>query len=141
MYIVNASINHNTFLFEWKKYLVTPIPENVNPNNNGELRPIILFRVASKILEHIVLNQIQLLPIFQSDFKKCHSTSIAFTAVVDDTYIAKLEFRQLRHTDATRLKGESQILQILTMGFPGGQFWAHCYFVYTLAIQANMFLT
>ena len=66
---------------EWKIATVVPLPKIPNANKPGELRPISLYPMPGKILEHFIHNTVQvylkdnnLISKFQNGFRKNHST-------------------------------------------------------------------
>lgn len=89
--IVNKSIETNTFPSSWKRALVKPIPKKSNVSELKDLRPISILPVLSKILEKVILLQvsryledIKVIPKFQSGFRRGHSTETALLHVTDD---------------------------------------------------------
>ena len=58
LFLINLSINNNRFPSEWKKGTVIPLPKVSNPTNVGDLRPITLLPIPSKIIEKLVYSQI-----------------------------------------------------------------------------------
>lgn len=89
--MVNKSIETNTFPSSWKKALVKPIPKKNTVLELKDLRPISILPVLSKVLEKVVLVQvlkylekINIIPKFQSGFRKAHGTETALLQVTDD---------------------------------------------------------
>ena len=94
--IINRSIVTSTFPFPWKTAVVTPIPKINPPLNLSDLRPISLLPFLSKVLERIVyahlvdfLEKNNILPYFQSGFRRGVSTSTALLDVVDNVLTAQ----------------------------------------------------
>lgn len=89
--IINRSIETNTFPTCWKTALVRPIPKKNCIETLSDLRPISILPVLSKVIEKIVLKQIEnyiemnnIIPKFQSGFRKGHSTETALLHVTDE---------------------------------------------------------
>lgn len=89
--IINKSIESNTFPSCWKKALVKPIPKKDNVTELKDLRPISILPVLSKVLEKVVLSQVleyverkNIIPKFQSGFRRGHGTETALLHVTDD---------------------------------------------------------
>lgn len=104
VHIINCCIEHNYFPNNWKQAIVNPIPKVANPLTFGDLRPISILSVLSKIMEKVLYKQLftyftqnYILPKHQSGFRKCHSTTTALAdilhnivSVVDDGDVAAL---------------------------------------------------
>lgn len=89
--IVNKSIENHTFPAQWKHALIRPIPKKNNVDELKELRPISLLPILSKVLEKVVLDQViayldnqDVIPKFQSGFRRGHGTETALLHVTDD---------------------------------------------------------
>lgn len=89
--IINKSIETSTYPSLWKMALVRPIPKKPNPVDLKDLRPISILPCLSKILEKVVHAQVMhycetqyILPLYQSGFRKRHSTATALLDVVDN---------------------------------------------------------
>lgn len=89
--IINKSISTHTFPTSWKSALVTPIPKKNTVTDLNDLRPISILPVLSKVLEKVVLNQVteyidsyNLVPKYQSGFRKGHGTESALLHITDD---------------------------------------------------------
>lgn len=91
VHIFNHCLQYGQFPDVWKQAVVKPIPKKSNGTDPKDYRPISLLCVLSKILEKIVhdqvlkyLNQHSVLNIYQSGFKKSHSTNTALLQVSGD---------------------------------------------------------
>ncbi|XP_059054939.1 uncharacterized protein LOC131848983 [Achroia grisella] len=94
-FIINKSIESSTFPAIWKTAVVCPIPKVTNPSNLSDLRPISILPFLSKVLERIVHLQVSyyleannILPPFQSGFRKRRGTITALLDVVDNVLAA-----------------------------------------------------
>ena len=90
-HIINVCLELSVCPDEWKRGLIHPIPKGNNPTGVGDLRPITILPVMSKILERIVFEQLRvhleaynILPVNQSGFRSGHSCTTALLAVIDD---------------------------------------------------------
>ena len=87
--IFNHSITHNAIPNIWKRASILPIPkEGKTPTDPGSHRPISLLCNTAKILERLVLNNINdLIPVspFQHGFRPKHSTSTLLTNLSQTT--------------------------------------------------------
>jgi Reverse transcriptase (RNA-dependent DNA polymerase) len=88
---VNACFTQSCFPQAWKIAVVRPLPKVASPSSVSDFRPISLLPAMSKIIEHIMKDQMQwfvdkndLLSPFQSGFRAGHSTTTAMTKVVND---------------------------------------------------------
>lgn len=95
-HIFNYCINNSVFPSIWKRALVCPIPKNKNPCELSDWRPICILPVFSKALEYIIFDQLDfyvethnLYYVFQSGFRKCHSTATALVNISDKIREAK----------------------------------------------------
>lgn len=89
--IINKSVETHTFPSLWKKALVRPIPKKDTVEDFNDLRPISILPILSKVLEKVVLNQMieyldsnDIIPRFQSGFRRGHGTETALLHVTDD---------------------------------------------------------
>ncbi|KAG6454220.1 hypothetical protein O3G_MSEX008573 [Manduca sexta] len=89
--IVNKSIETLTFPTCWKRALVRPIPKKSSIDSLKDLRPVSILPVLSKVLEKIVLDQVRkfvdlhnIIPKFQSGFRRGHGTETALLHITDD---------------------------------------------------------
>jgi Reverse transcriptase (RNA-dependent DNA polymerase)/Endonuclease-reverse transcriptase len=94
-YIINNCITQSYFPALWKVANVRPIPKVSNPCEVDEFRPISILPSLSKVLERILMNQMQLfvtknemLYRFQSGFRSGHSTNSAMLKVIHDVAVA-----------------------------------------------------
>ncbi|CAK1585565.1 unnamed protein product [Parnassius mnemosyne] len=94
--IVNRSILDSVFPENWKVAIVRPLPKTSQPGTVQELRPISILPCLSKILERIVCSQLtdyleaqNILPQYQSGFRKWHGTATALADVVDNLLAAQ----------------------------------------------------
>lgn len=93
-FIINQSLKSSIFPTIWKKADIIPIPKNSMPTEMSHYRPVSILPTISKILERVMLKQlnlyigsISLLPMTQSGFRAKHSTS---TALLDQKKIYAL---------------------------------------------------
>ncbi|XP_062704412.1 uncharacterized protein LOC134286758 [Aedes albopictus] len=93
VHLFNSIIRSQTFPDIWKKAIVTPIPKKSNPVEPKDFRPISVLPAMSKILEKILLAQINTHlatePFFakhQSGYRRSHSTTTALAKVTHDVY-------------------------------------------------------
>lgn len=89
--IINKSFETHTFPGLWKKALVRPIPKKDKVEDLKDLRPVSILPVLSKVLERVVMKQIleyldscNIIPKFQSGFRRGHGTETALLNVTDD---------------------------------------------------------
>lgn len=89
--IINSCLLENCFPTSWKIAQVTPIAKSQTVNDYCDLRPISILPTLSKILEHIMNNQIRayldvnsLFPSFQYGFRKGYGCVTALLNVTDD---------------------------------------------------------
>ncbi|KAL0879290.1 hypothetical protein ABMA27_003069 [Loxostege sticticalis] len=94
--LVNRSILECTFPELWKVAIVKPLPKTSQPVSVQELRPISILPCLSKILERVVCDQLtkyleeqDILPRYQSGFRKDHGTATALADVVDGLLAAQ----------------------------------------------------
>ncbi|KAL0879390.1 hypothetical protein ABMA27_003151 [Loxostege sticticalis] len=94
--MVNRSILECTFPELWKVAIVKPLPKTSQPTSVQELRPISILPCLSKILERVVCDQLtkylekqDILPHYQSGFRKDHGTATALADVVDNLLAAQ----------------------------------------------------
>ena len=90
LHIFNKSISTGTFPNQWKTAIIIPIPKKQNPQLLSDYRPISILPLFSKIFEKIIVSKIispvteNILPKFQSGFRKQHSTTSALMEIVDN---------------------------------------------------------
>ena len=89
--IFNSSILDMNFPTCWKIAHVTPLPKVLKPCSVNDYRPISILSILSKALEKIVYDQVvsfllrnNLMDIFQSGFRKLHSTTTALLRITED---------------------------------------------------------
>ena len=89
--IFNSSILDSIFPSCWKVAYVTPLPKVLKPCSVSDFRPISILPILSKALEKIVYEQVvnfltrnNLLDLFQSGFRKLHSTTTALLRITED---------------------------------------------------------
>jgi hypothetical protein len=89
--IINDCITQSYFPNLWKVAVVRPIPKVPQPQHVSDFRPISILPCLSKVLERVILNQIQefvasknLLSEFQSGFRAGYGTDTAMLKVVHD---------------------------------------------------------
>lgn len=90
-HVINSCITSGCFPQCWKQSVVTPIPKKSTPAHCGDLRPISILPVLSKIFEKVIERQLReyllvndILPQRQSGFRKQYSCNTALLSVVDD---------------------------------------------------------
>jgi hypothetical protein len=110
--IVNCCFTTSNFTLIWKTSLVHPLPKTNNPQSLSDYRPISVLPFVSKILEVLMLQQMQqyfnsydLFPSFQSGFRKGHGTETALLKLTSDiargsghemsTVLVSLDFSKL----------------------------------------------
>ncbi|CAB0039264.1 unnamed protein product [Trichogramma brassicae] len=88
--IFGASFRAGVFPRLWKEALVRPLPKRHPPRDASHLRPISILCSLSKIFECVALKRMSdfveerdFLDVFQSGFRRCHSTQTALTRIVD----------------------------------------------------------
>ena len=94
LFLINMSLRTNDFPYDWKKGTVIPLPKVNNPTKVGDLRPITLLPIPSKIIEKIAYRQLmnflennQYMNDNQFGFRKNKSTIDAALKFVNDIYI------------------------------------------------------
>ena len=93
LYLINLAIRLSCFPDDWKKGTVIPLPKVNNPTKVGDLRPITLLPIPSKIIEKIVYSQLmnflennKYMNDNQYGFRKNKSTTDAAFRFVNDLY-------------------------------------------------------
>lgn len=91
IHIVNSCIENGQFPGCWKTSHVLPLPKVSCPSELKHLRPISILPTLSKVIERILEDQIrehvlscQILPAFQSGYRKDYSCTTALLKVTDD---------------------------------------------------------
>lgn len=91
LHIINSCILENYFPEKWKIALIRPIPKSPDVKEYKDLRPISILPYMSKILEHVLNDQIktyaknnQILARHQSGFRAGHSCASALLKISDD---------------------------------------------------------
>src|SRR5436190_646285 len=95
-HLMNKSLQTGVFPQSWKTSVVHPVPKKQSPSTVQQLRPISILPAMSKILEKLVMYQMDLyiekeclLPKLQSGFRKNHSTCTALVNMFADLYEAR----------------------------------------------------
>ncbi|KAI5746290.1 hypothetical protein M8J77_001936 [Diaphorina citri] len=90
-HIFNKSLSTGVFPVEWKSANVVPLQKVTSPSSCNDYRPISLLPLLSKALEKLAIWQIidfaehqNVLDLFQSGFRRRHSTATALVKVTDD---------------------------------------------------------
>ena len=90
-HIFNLSLGQGKFINEFKKAKIIPVHKKGSKTNVNNYQPISLLLVMSKILERIFykrlrsfLSQVDFFHQYQFGFRKKHSTSNAFTVMVEN---------------------------------------------------------
>ncbi|XP_020297159.1 uncharacterized protein LOC109861772 [Pseudomyrmex gracilis] len=90
-HIFDYSLTSGVFSAAWKSAIVCPIPKTRWPSELKHFRPISIINILSKMLEHVVAEQMmeylesrKLLDSFQNAYRKNHSTQTALIRVLDD---------------------------------------------------------
>lgn len=90
-HIVNSCIEVGCFPSDWKTSIIIPLPKKSTVESISDLRPISILPALSKVLEKVLLKQINeyvnehnILPLYQSGFRQGHSTVTALSRVTDD---------------------------------------------------------
>ncbi|KAL1447149.1 hypothetical protein WDU94_015605 [Cyamophila willieti] len=90
-HIFNKSLSTGVFPTEWKSANVVPLQKINSPTSCNDYRPISLLPILSKALEKLAIWQIidfaesqNVLDVFQSGFRRRHSTATALVKVTDD---------------------------------------------------------
>ena len=89
--VVNSSIVEGKFPETWKTGLISPIEKNPGSEDPVDFRPVTLLKIASKVLERVVYEQLyaylqrtrQLTP-HQSGSRKDHSTETLELEVTEE---------------------------------------------------------
>lgn len=90
-HVINQCITKSYFPIQWKVAIVTPIPKEPVPSSVSDFRPISILPSLSKVLEHIMKDQMKffihsrkMLTHIQSGFRSAHSPQTAMLKVTDD---------------------------------------------------------
>jgi hypothetical protein len=90
-HLFNYSLQNSCFPEVWKKANIKPIPKIKNPSTCKDYRPVSILCVLAKAIEKIVYHQTvefiefhNILPKYQSGFRKGYSTTTALIKVIDD---------------------------------------------------------
>lgn len=94
-HILNECISVGSFPRQWKSAICLPLPKKKNPVQFGDLRSISILPVFSKILEKAMelqlrpfLDKFDILPKFQSGFRKGYSCATALSCILDNVISA-----------------------------------------------------
>ncbi|KAI5708477.1 hypothetical protein M8J77_023403 [Diaphorina citri] len=94
-HIFNKSLSTGVFPTEWKSANVVPLQKVSSPSSCNDYRPISLLPILSKALEKLAIWQIMefvesqnKLDLFQSGFRRRHSTATALVKVTDDVRLS-----------------------------------------------------
>ena len=94
-HIINFSLEQCKFPSKWKKAIIKPLNKCPNPAYPTDYRPVSILSVLSKMLEKVVYSQVSeylvnnnLLDLYQSGFRKYHSTTTALLKITDDMFNA-----------------------------------------------------
>ncbi|XP_044760860.1 uncharacterized protein LOC123318307 [Coccinella septempunctata] len=92
-HLVNSCIVAGVFPVQWKCAIGIPLPKTVEPTSFSDLRIISILPLLSKVLEKVLSDQISeyvndfnLLPSYQSGFRKNHSTATTLASVTDKIF-------------------------------------------------------
>lgn len=90
-HIINVCLEIGVFPSNWKNALIIPLPKCNNVSSLGDLRPISILSILSKIFEKVLYKQLfdfannnNIIDQHQSGFRKGHSTATALTRITDD---------------------------------------------------------
>jgi hypothetical protein len=90
-HVFNFSLQNSCFPELWKMGNIRPVPKVKNPETCPDYRPVSILCLLSKVLEKLVHHQVNefvceknILPAFQSGFRKGHNTTTALIKVTDD---------------------------------------------------------
>src|SRR5215475_9962109 len=95
--LLNLCLTESTFPTIFKHAKVTPLLKKFNlpPDNLGNFRPISNLNFLSKLLERLILKRLLLhlnsftsIPLFQSGFRKSHSTETALLRITNDLLLS-----------------------------------------------------
>ncbi|KAJ1526320.1 hypothetical protein ONE63_009469 [Megalurothrips usitatus] len=91
VHIFNYSLQNGCFPELWKMGNIRPVPKVKHPEKCHDFRPVSILCLLSKALEKLVHLQVNdfvceknILPAFQSGFRKGHNTTTALIKVIDD---------------------------------------------------------
>lgn len=95
LHIINSCILDNYFPKDWKIAVIRPVPKAAGIKEFRDLRPMSILPTMSKILEHVLTNQMKIyirhnniLATHQSGFRDGHSCATALLKVSDDILTA-----------------------------------------------------
>ena len=94
--LFNASISKGIFPTDWKRSKILALKKVRVPSSTSDFRPIALLCFLSKVLEKLVHDQVagflsktKILDMFQTGFRKHHSTQSALLKLTDDIRMGK----------------------------------------------------
>jgi len=106
-YLINLTISSGEIPSQWKEARVTPIYKTGKKDDENNYRPISVLPLVSKVMKSAIqvqllsfLDKNKVLSVFQSCFRKKHSTETAVVYLVDDI---------LEHMDKQQLTGAAFI--------------------------------
>ena len=94
--LFNASLVNGTFPEAWNRSRILALKKVSIPSSPSDFRPVALLCFLSKILEKLAHDQVvnfltksKILDVFQTGFRKHHSTQTALIKLTDDIRVAK----------------------------------------------------
>jgi hypothetical protein len=104
LHVFNHVITTSVFPSMEKVAIIRPVAKVGTPSGSPDFRPISIVSVLSKEFEHILHDQVlehvngrNLLPDFQSGFRRGHSTTTALVRATEDLRLAKAEGKVTVH--------------------------------------------